>query len=95
MSELKQEPPKIILSLKQANALLRVINSEYNDAPYMLDNPVVDNAIKYLRDKVASIEADMQEKHKKEYERKNKKCWYCAEKGTIRNGICNNCYMRN
>lgn len=87
--------PTITLSLKQANAILRVINSEYNDALYMLKDKEIDKAVTFLTQQIASIESNMREEEKKEYDRKNRKCWYCGDKGTIRNGICSGCLMRN
>lgn len=87
--------PKITLSLKQANNILRCINSEYNDAVVMLKDKNIDKAIASLTSQVVTIESEMREKERMEYERKNKKCWYCKEKGTIKNGICSNCLFRN
>lgn len=87
--------PQITFSLKQANALLRVITSEYNDALYMLKDKTIDRAVASLIQQIADIEIKMKEEEKKEYERENKKCWYCGDKGTIRNGICCGCFMRN
>lgn len=89
-------PPMIKLTLKQANALLRCINSEYNDAIYMCDNDKeMNKAISYLTKQVNDIETGMAIEERKDYERRNKKCWYCGDKGTIRNGICSGCLMRN
>lgn len=61
----------------------------------MIEDEKITKAIASLAKQVNTIELNMKEQDRKEYERKNKKCWYCTNKGVIKNGICSNCLMRN